>query len=82
MNASYEIININEPLESVSYNEENGYYVDPVDAKKLIENYLQEVEYDHIFIVVKLGDVLHTDEVGDWIGLRWNEILWTWIFKY
>lgn len=80
MKASYKIINITEPLKSISYNEENGYYVNPMDVKDLIQGYIEKEEYDHIFIAVKLGDVLHTDEVGDWIGLRRNGILWTWIF--
>lgn len=56
-------------MKSISYNEENGYYVDAVDVRELIQKYIENEEYDHIFVAVKLGDILHTDEVGDWIGL-------------
>lgn len=80
MDVSYKVINITKPLESISYTEENGYYVSPMDVQELIQEYIEKKEFDHIFIAVKLGDVLHTDEVGDWIGLRRYGILWVRIF--
>lgn len=80
MDVSYKVINITKPLESISYTEENGYYVSPMDVQELIQEYIEKEEFDHIFIAVKLGDVLHTDEVGDWIGLRRYGILWVRIF--
>lgn len=74
MSAEYEVIEISEPLTSLSYDEENGYYVAPKNVYGLIDNYLQSKEYDHIFICIKFGDDINRNviKVNDWIGLRRN----------
>jgi len=66
-----DIFEINDPITSISYSEEFGYYINPMDVKEQIKPYLLEEEYDHIFVVVKLGDVERDIEipVRDWIGL-------------
>lgn len=72
MSMTYDIINITEPLTTISYDEENGYYVDPDDAYALIDEYVQANEYDYIYVVVRLGDLYQSSDtlVNDWIGLR------------
>jgi len=71
MTIEYDIINIKTPLTTISYDEEHEYYIDPGDAKKLIEEYVQKEEYDYIFVATKLGDLNEnkTILVHDWIGL-------------
>jgi len=67
----YDIIYINTPLTSISYDEENEYYIDPADVHELIKNDLNKKEYDYIFIGTRLGDLNETKNVlvHDWIGL-------------
>ncbi len=69
---TYDIIRIKEPLTTISYDEENEYYVNPDDAKALIDSYVTENEYDYIYVAVRLGDLNKSSEVlvHDWIGLR------------
>ena len=71
MNVEYEIINITEPINSLSYDEINGYYVNASNLVNLIDEYIEQKEYDHIFAVIKLGDSEQNVEipVNDWIGL-------------
>ncbi len=70
MTASCEIISIEEPLTSISYDEENEYYIDPKDAYPLIEEYLQKKEYDYIYVIARFGDTNVKNVLAhDWIGL-------------
>ena len=71
MKINYNMIQINQPLTSLSYDEENKYYVNPTDVEPLIDSYITNKEYDHIFIVVRMGDISKMEEipVNDWIGL-------------
>lgn len=71
MKVNYEIIQIEEPITSISYDQENEYYVNPTDVESIIQSYIESKEYDHIFVVVKLGDLTKNLEipVNDWIGL-------------
>lgn len=84
MTATYKIYEIDEPIKSISYSEEFGYYVDPLDVKDIIKEYLDKDEYDYIFTVIRLGDTSENIEipVNDWIGLRRNGFVWNRIFKY
>lgn len=84
MSMDYDVIRISEPINSLSYDEENGYYVAPRDVKNLFDKYIINTEYDHIFVAVRLGDEMHNDDIDihDWIGLRWNGLLWNRFFKY
>ena len=74
MEVDYDIYEIEEPLKSVTYSEEYEYYVDPTDVKTMLEQYIKQEEYDHIFVIVRLGDNQKNIEVpvNDWIGLRRN----------
>lgn len=75
MSITYDIINIEEPLTTISYDEENKYYAGPKDVYPLINEYIEENEYDYIYVVVRLGDLAVSDElVSDWIGLRSNGV--------
>ncbi len=78
MSITYDIIEITEPLTTISYDEENKFYVGPKDVYKLIQKYLDKEEYDYIYVAVRLGDLEVTDElVSDWIGLgsmEYNQI--------
>lgn len=65
----YDVIEIDKPITSVSYDYSHGYYVDPVDVKDLISPYIKQEEYDHIFIAVRMGDMINEIPVYDWIGL-------------
>ena len=71
MSITYDVINIEEPLTTLSYDEENKYYAGQKDVYPLINEYVKEKEYDYIYVVVRLGDLAISDElVSDWIGLR------------
>ena len=77
MDVEYDFITIEEPLKSLSHDEENGYYVAPKNVYNLLDKYIEQSEYDHIFVCVRFGDMLHQTEikVNDWIGLRRNGLL-------
>ena len=69
MTATCDIHEIVEPLRSISYSEEHGYYIDPHDVKKQIEEIVRENEYDYIFVVARLGNEQKQIPVKEWIGL-------------
>lgn len=76
MTASCDIYEIIEPITKVSYDEDNGYYVSPYDVSEIIDKYLENDEYDHIFIVFRLGEIAEINKnKKDWIGLRWDGLL-------
>ena len=84
MTVDYDIYEIDEPIKTITYSEEYGYYLDPYDVESKIKTYLKEEEYDYIFVATKLGDNNRNIEipVNDWIGLRSDGSLWNRIFKY
>ncbi len=71
MTVKYDIIEIKEPLTSLSYDEENEYFIAAENAENLIKEYINKKEYDHIFICVRMGDINTKTEIPthDWIGL-------------
>ena len=71
MKVSYDIIEIEAPLTSLSYDENSKYYVAPKDIKEKIDPYLQEEIYDHIFVFFRTGTVNNPTPVSlnDWLGL-------------
>ena len=84
MSITYDIIEIEEPVTTLSYDEENEYYVGQEDVDELIREYVEQEEYDYIYVAVRLGDLNVSDEVlvHDWIGLRCNGISSNWLCKY
>lgn len=69
MSINYKVIEIDNPITSISYDEEHGYYIDPINVETLIDSYMKKDDYDHIFVAVKLGDMTNEIPVYDWIGL-------------
>lgn len=71
MKANCDIHIIDEPVSSLSYDDEFGYYLEPKDIEKQIKDIINQNNYDHIFAIVRLGnDKYMTEiEVKDWIGL-------------
>ena len=84
MSAECDIYEIDTPVTSVTYSEEFGYYLDPDDVRNIIKDYLEQKEYDYIFVAVRLGDMKENIEIPvyDWIGLRKYGFRWNWLFKY
>lgn len=76
MSITYDVIEIDETLTNISYDEENEYYVSPNDVYELINKYVKKNEYDYIYVAVRMGDLNNGDKVlvHDWIGLRSNGI--------
>ena len=76
MSITYDIIEIKEPLTSLSYDEENEYYAGANNVKELIESYVDKNEYDYIYLAVRLGDLNKSSDVlvHKWIGLRFYGI--------
>jgi len=71
MRINYDVFVIEEPITTVSYDEENGYYVSPEDVHEYINSYVEKNEYDHIYIGIRMADIQHGDTAltSDWIGL-------------
>lgn len=84
MTVDYDIYEIDTPVRTITYSNEFGYYLDPLDVKDLLKNYLELEEYDYIFVAVRMGDMDKNIEIPvyDWIGLRRNGLIWDRIFKY
>ena len=72
MSITYEIIEIKEPLTSLSYDENNGYYIGEKDVYKLINKYVQQKEFDHIFVCTNLplkSILTNNEKICEWVGL-------------
>lgn len=84
MTVDYDIYEINEPVQTITYSDEHGYYLDPEDVKDLIKEDLDKKEYDYIFVAVRLGNMDENIEIPvyDWIGLRRNGFRRYRIFKH
>lgn len=74
MTVDYDVYEISDPVTSITYSKDYGYYLDPSDVQDIIKEYLNNEEYDYIFVAVRLGDITENIEipVNDWIGLRRN----------
>lgn len=71
------VYKITDPITSISYDKENGYYVNSLDIKNQIKEIVEEEQLDHIYIAMKLGDINtneNNDKTNDWIGLRRNAV--------
>ena len=75
--ADYDTYIVREPINKLSYDQEFGYYVAAEDIENSIKDIVKENEYDHIFVVIRLGDEEHKEDIqiNDWIGLRFNGLL-------
>ena len=84
MTANCEIYNIEEPITKLTYDEEFGYFVAAEDIENSIKNIVQQNDFDHIFVIIRLGNEKYRDniQINDWIGLRIYGLLRNRIFKY
>jgi len=82
INIDYDIYNIDEPLKTITYSDEHGYYFNPYDVNKAIEDIVLENNYDYIFVAVKMGDNEKEIPVKSWVGLRRYGFIWNRFFKY
>ena len=69
MTATCDIIEIDNPITTLSYDEDKGYYISPENISNEIDSYLSKKEYDHIFICARLTDENSKIPINDWIGL-------------
>ncbi len=72
INISYEIIEIDKPLTTLSYDDVNGYYISEADAYKLLVSEVLKKDFDHVFICTNLpleSELTRDDSISEWIGL-------------
>jgi len=71
MTAEYDVVIIDTPIKTLTYSEENGYYVAPEDIEADLKQYLFKDEYDHVFVTCRLTDNSNEFDIPikDWIGL-------------
>lgn len=84
MTANCDVYRIKNPISKLTYDEEFGYFVAAEDVENSIKDTINQNDYDHIFVIIRLGNEKYTDDIqiNDWIGLRFNGLLWYRIFKY
>ena len=75
MTADVDLFEIKEPITTLSFDEENGYYISSKDIEPFIDETVKKNEYDHIFLVVRFGDIMKNMQipVNDWIGLGYMD---------
>lgn len=71
MKVRYDVVEVTTPITSLSYEEANGYYVSGYNIKEVVDPYIDQGRYDHIFVAFRTGDIDHKGAipVNDWIGL-------------
>ena len=71
MLVNYDLYEVKNPIKHFSYDESTGYYVSGYDVKDVLDEYLKEGIYDHIFIAFRTGNINKDQSiyVNDWIGL-------------
>jgi hypothetical protein len=71
MEVNYDLYEVKNPITHFSYDETTGYYVSGYDVKDVLDTYLADGSYDHIFIAFRTGDINKDQSiyVNDWIGL-------------
>ena len=57
MKVDYDLYILENPIKTLSYDNENGYYVSPDDVYDYINSYVEEHEYDHIYIGIRMADI-------------------------
>ena len=81
MQVNYKIYEVKEPINTISYSDEHGYYIDPYDVNQYIEDTVLEEEYDYIFIALRMGNDRSEIPVKEWVGLRKHGFIWNRFFK-
>ena len=75
MNAKCDVYEVDTPINTLTYDNEFGYYVAPEDVEESIKDTIDKNNYDHIFVIIRLGnDEFKNDiQVNDWIGLGYMD---------
>lgn len=71
MTAKCDFFSVKTPISKITYDEEFGYYVAPEDVENSIKSTIEKGDYDHIFIIMRLGNDKYRDDIqiNHWIGL-------------
>ena len=71
MRANCSVYKVTDPIKKLTYDDEFGYFVAPEDIENSIKQRVQTSNFDHIFVIIKLGDEQHEKDIqiNDWIGL-------------
>ena len=82
MTAECDTYLIQEPISKLTYDNEFGYFVAAEDIEDSIKEIVIKNDYDHIFAIIRLGNEKYIDDIqiNDWIGLRFNGLLWNRVF--
>ena len=78
MNIEYNTYFVEEPLDTISYDESNGYYFDPMDVYDKIIDQIKYNNFDHIFVIFESEDINKSTEKAletDWVGLGGMDFL-------
>ena len=76
MQVVYKIYEMDDTINTISYSDEHGYYIDPYDVNQYIEDMVLDNEYDFIFITLRMGNDQKQIPVKDWVGLRKYGFIW------
>lgn len=84
MKADCDAYIVKDSINKLTYDEEFGYFVASEDIENSIKDIVQQNDYDHIFVIIRLGNEEYKNDIqiNDWIGLRFYGLLWGRIFKY
>ena len=69
MTVSYKVIEIDSSINELTFDSDRGYYVDGKYISMQINEYLDEEDYDHIFVCTRLSDDKSSIPNKNWIGL-------------
>lgn len=72
MTVDYEVIEINTPVTSITYSDEQGYFFASKDVEDLIYKTVKEKEFDHVFVVARMENEDGSMSIpikDNWIGL-------------
>lgn len=69
MSVTYKVIEIDSSLSELSFDQDKGYYIDSKNISKQIDKYLDNENFDHIFVCARLSDENSCIPNKNWIGL-------------
>lgn len=78
INIEYSTYYVDKPLDTISYDESNGYYFDSIDVYDKIIDQVKYNNFDHIFIIFESEDINKSSEKAlenDWVGLGGMDFL-------
>ena len=71
MQINYDLYEVQNPITHFSYDKDTGYYVSGYDVREVLDEYIKDGLYDHIFVAFRTGSINNDQSiyVNDWIGL-------------